>query len=412
MDIVPEEVDFVREMRTRSCAEGNIFWATEDELAIFDPEAAQKINAVNFGDLTLPDKLADVVRRRKGDPVSWTQVRSAMSSQLRLQSDAAGIGRLAACMRKLLDERLDRPLDLAWTAQQVCTRALLPTVIAGLSPADEARVLRDQDFKLARLVRTRSDGDSLWKEVRSIFIQVSAGNAVRRELRGRARGRRLRRQDLADSVIDLLPELGVDRAVDAVTAVLTAIAGPPGAAAASLLYELTRRPDWAERMTAELAPLAPEQLYGTPVQAAPITHRFVKEVLRMWSPPLFLTRLVRTPIDLDVARLDPGQRYLQSTYLMHHDPRHWKDPDTFDPDRWLSGAEHGPCSHGSYVPFGWAPKSCIGAGLGTTQLIVLCHLVLTRYRVQVEKPESVRMMLAAVPLPLGFRGTIRRLASS
>lgn len=408
MDIAPEEVDFVREMRTRSQEEGSIFWASDDEMAIFDPEMAQKVNAVNFADLTLADKLADVVRRRKGDPVSWMQVRSVMSSQLRRLSDITGIARLAARMRELIDERLDRPLDLAWAAQQVCTRALLPAVIAGLTPIDEARILRDQGFKLARLMRTRPDGNSAWKEVRSIFIQVSAGSVVRRELRGRVRGRRPRQLDLTDSVVDLLATLGVDRAVDAVTAVLTAIAGPPGAAAANLLYELIRRPEWAERMTAELALLAPEQLYGAPVQSAPVTHRFVKEVLRMWSPPLFLTRLVRTRIDLEKVKLNPGQRYLQSTYLMHHDPRHWKEPDTFDPDRWLSGAERGPCPHASYAPFGWAPKSCIGAGLGTTQLIVLCHLFLTCYRLQVEEPESVRMMLAAVPLPLGFRGTISR----
>lgn len=405
--IAPEEVDFVREMRTRSYAEGSIFWASDDELAIFDPELAQKVNAINFGDLTLPDKLGDVVRGRKGDPVSWRQVRLAMTAQLRNLSDAAAIGRLTACMRELIEERLDRPLDLVWASQQLCTRALMPAVIAGLSPADEARIARDQDFKMARLVRTRSDGDSIWKEVRSIFIQVSAGNVVRRELRGRARGRRPRQLDLTDPIVDLLPELGMDRAVDAITAVLTAIAGPPGAAAASLFYELIRRPDWAERMTAELAPLASEQLAGPPTQSAPVTHRFVKEVLRVWSPPLFLTRLVRCPIDLDKVKLDPGQRYLQSTYLMHHDPRHWKDPDTFDPDRWLSGAEHGPCPY-TYVPFGWSPKSCIGAALGTTQLMLLCHLFLTRYRIEVEEPESVRMMLAAVPLPVGFRGTISR----
>lgn len=407
-EAAPDEVDFVREMRIRSQAEGNVFWASDDELAIFDPELSQKVNTINFGDLTLPDKLADVVRRRQSEPFSWRQVRSVMNAQLRQLSDESSIGRLTAGMEKLFDQRLERPLDLVWTFQQVCTRSLLPTVIAGLSPDEEARVLRDQDFKLARLVRTQRDDSSFLKELRSIYIQVSAGNAVRRELRGRARGRRPRRLDLTDSVVPLLPELGMDRAVDAVTAVLTAIAGPPGAAAANLLYELTRQPEWAERMTAELAPLAPEQLYGAPIQSAPVTHRFVKEVLRMWSPPLFLTRLVRAPIELERVKLELGQRYLQSTYLIHRDPRSWKDPDTFDPDRWLAGAEHGPCSHASYVPFGWAPKSCIGAGLGTIQLILLCYLFLIRFRVQVEERQSVRMMLAAVPLPLKFRGTISR----
>jgi cytochrome P450 len=408
VDRAPEEVDFVRDLRARSRAEGGVFWIQEGELAVFDAEVAQKINAINFGDLTLPDKLADVVRGRKGDPVSWKQVRSALIEQLRRLSGAEGIAQLDARMRGLIDERLGRPLDLVWMAQQVFTQALLPTVVDGLPPADRESVLRDQDFKLARLLRTRSDGETVWKELRSIWILVRAGNAVRRELRGRARGRRPRRLDLTDPVVDLLPALGMDRAVDAVTTVLTAIAGPPGAAAASLLYELTRRSDWAERLTAELAPLPLEQLHGAPTQSAPETNRFVKEVLRIWSPPVFMTRPVRTDIHLDQASLKPGDRYMLSTWLIHHDPRYWKDPDVFDPDRWLPDAEHGSCPYATYVPFGWAPKACIGAGLGTTQLILLCHLFLTSYRVEVEEPESVRMMLAAVPMPVGFRGKIMR----
>lgn len=404
----PEEVEFVREMRTRSLAEGGVFWTRDGELAVFDPDAAQKINALNFSDLTLPDKLADVLRGRSGKPFSWKQLRSVWTSQLRHLSDGEGIKQLDARMSALLDQRLEQPLDLTWTAQEVISQALIPTVVAGLSPADRARVVRDQTFKLARLVRTQSSGDSFWKEVRSILIQVSAGMVIRRELRGRARGRRPRQLDMADPVVDLLPELGMDRAVDAVTTVLTAIAGPPGAAAASLLYELSHRPDWAERLSAELAPLSPRKLAEAPAQIAPATWRFVKEILRMWSPPILMTRPVRTDIQCKHARLAAGQRYLLSTYLIHHDPRHWDNPDTFDPDRWLPEMAHKAHANGCYVPFGWAPKACLGAGLGTTQLMLLCHLVLTRYRIQVAAPENVRMVLAAVPLPVNFHGTISR----
>jgi hypothetical protein len=48
------------------------------------------------------------------------------------------------------------------------------------------------------------------------------------------------------------------------------------------------------------------------------------------------------------------------------------------------------------------------AGLGTAQLILLCHLMTTRYRVQWENSEAVRMALVSVPLPRNFRGTIAR----
>ncbi|HVR10172.1 MAG TPA: cytochrome P450, partial [Thermoanaerobaculia bacterium] len=243
---------------------------------------------------------------------------------------------------------------------------------------------------------------------RAIFIQVAGGLVVRRELRGRRAGRRPRQLDLADPIVDLLPVLGMDRAVDAVTAVLTAIAGPPGASAACLIYELSRRPDWAARLAAELGPVAPAELYNAPTRLAPVTHRFVKETLRMWSPPLLLSRAARTAIDLDAAHLEAGQRYFLSAHLIHHDPRHWPDPDTFDPDRWLPGSDRGGCPASSYVPFGWSPRTCIGASLGTAQLIVLCHLLCTRYRIEVSDPAAVRMALVAVPLPLHFQGTITR----
>lgn len=402
----PEEIAFVREMRARSRTEGGVFWASDDVLAVFDAEMARKANAIEFKDLTLPDKLADLLRGRSGDPVSWKEVRAAWIAQLRNIADAEGVGRLAVRMAELLEERRDRPLDLVWAIQEVCTRALVPVVVDGLSPADTARVLRDQTDKLQRLLTLEVPPEPFWKEIRAVLVQVSAGSVVRRELRGRAAGRRPRRPDLADPIVDMLPVLGIDRAVDAVTAVLTAIAGPPGSAAACLVYELTRQPAWAERMAAELAPIPPEQLHNPRV--APVTHRFVKETLRMWSPPVFLTRPVRTEIDLGEVCLKTGQRYLVSPYMIHHDPQRWKDPDTFDPDRWLREAEHGPQCPASYVPFGWQPRTCIGAGLGTTQLMLLCQLLCTRYRVDLEAPEAVRMALGAVPMPLDFRGTLAR----
>jgi cytochrome P450 len=139
-----------------------------------------------------------------------------------------------------------------------------------------------------------------------------------------------------------------------------------------------------------------------------VTHRFVKETLRMWGPPMFTSRVARTDLQLEQASLKQGQRYFVSPYLIHHDPGHWKDPDTFDPDRWLADAPHGPCSGASYVPFGWAPTTCIGAGLGTTQLMLLCHFMSTRYRLQLSEPEAIRMTLFAVAQPHGFRGTLTR----
>jgi cytochrome P450 len=410
MAVSPGELDILRDLRARSYAEGGVFWLDDQELAVFDPVMAQQVNALNFADLALPDKLGDLLRGRAGKPFYWKQLRAVWIAQMRRLSDAERLGRLANRMSALLDERLDRPLDLVWAAQEVSARSLVPVVVDGLSPGDTARVLRDQTLKIGHLLVTEPTRETVWERLSSVLIQIRAGLVVRRELRGRAAGRRPRRLDLTDPVVDLLPELGMDRAVDAVTGVLTAIAGPPGAAAASLLYELTRRPDWRTRLREELAPISPAELYAAPTRVAPVAHRFVRETLRMWSPTPIVNRTVRTEIHHERACLEPGQGYLLSPDILHHDPRWWKDPDTFDPDRWLHEGEvgEGPAGGACYVPFGWAPRGCIGAGLGTAQLILLCHLFCTRYRVELAAPEAVRMALVSVPLPRDFRGTIRR----
>jgi len=395
---------------TRRDAEGPVFGIDENELAVFDADLARKINTANFADLDLGDRLVDVVRGRSSTPVLWSSVRSAWSAVLRELATADHHAALTARMAAVIDQRLDKPLNLVWLAQEVITRALIPIVIDGLTPRGSAAVHADMIWKITHLMRT-AEAHRKREPVRNargmLVGQVRAGLAVRAEIRGRDRRVRPHRHDLTDPIAgELLHRLGGDRAVDAVTTVLTAIAGPPGAAAASLFYELVNQPRWAALLATELSDVDDEAFTAAPVGAAPLTARFVKEVLRMWSPPLFLSRVVRTELPVPDGVLRPGQQYLLSPYMIHHDPRNWPDPDTFDPDRWLPGAGNQRAG-AHYLPFGFAPTSCIGAGLGMVQLMMLCRLFCTRYRIEPDRPIP-RMVLAAVPIPRDFTGRVVR----
>ncbi|HEV2847136.1 MAG TPA: cytochrome, partial [Thermoanaerobaculia bacterium] len=106
MAVSPGEQDALRELRARSYAEGGVFWVEKDVLGVFDPDMAQQINAANFADLTLPDKLSDLLRGRSSAAFHWKQVRAVWLERMRRLSDAEGIARLAARMSGLLDERL------------------------------------------------------------------------------------------------------------------------------------------------------------------------------------------------------------------------------------------------------------------------------------------------------------------
>lgn len=407
MDATAQTNPFIEDMRRRCYGGEGVFWLSESDLGVFDADAAEAINAANYRDLTLPDKLGDMLRGRASAPLSWQRLRSAWAVRLRDLSTPEASRRLSDTMAAAFGRSLDRPVDLVHRVQHACIEGLLPVIVAGLTPAARRHLLSDQHFKLGRLLGERTAARTPANALRSVVTQLRAGWVVRGELRGRARGRRERRADLLDAVVDLLPDLGLDRAVDAVTTLLTAIAGPPGAAATCLLYEWLLRPEWADRLTAELQAVPEDEFHAAPLRAAPATHRFVKEVLRQWSSPMFLKRPVRTEIERDGVHLKPGQHYVLSPYLLHHDPRRWRDADDFDPDRWLPDAPRGCPAASSYLPFGWAPMACIGAHLGLTQMMLLCHLIATRYRVALADGAAPSMAFRAVAVPTGFVGTVR-----
>lgn len=373
-------------------------------LAVFDPVAAQAVNARNFAELVLPEKLSDLLLRREGEKVRWQELRDAWLSQIRRLSSGEELEKLALRMAALLDERSAGERDLVWVAQEVISRALVPTVIDGLSPADTERVLRDQMFKIENVMGT-APPLPWWK---STAIQLKAGWTVRRELQGRAAGTRPRRLDLTDPIAEMLPRLGIGRAVDAVTGVLTAIGGPPGGAGACVAYALARYPEHTAAVETELRAIPLAELCAAPTRLAPATHRFVREVLRLWSPTAIAGRQVRKEIDQDGIQLRPGQEYLLSPDFLHHDPQNWPEPNRFDPGRWLPESSRCPRSAAAYAPFGWAPRACIGAGLGISQLIVFCHLLCVAFRIEVKDPKALAMALPSMPIPQNFVGAIVR----
>ncbi|MFF1378938.1 cytochrome P450 [Streptomyces sp. NPDC058308] len=397
--------DFLHDLRTRSEAEGGVFWINDDTLAVFEPDAARRVSAANWQGLLMSDRFVDMVRRRGSTRVPWSRVRAEWRTQLHSLATAEHHVGLITRMERIIDARLGDDVDLVLLAQDVAVRALLPIALSGLTAREGAAVVQDLDQQLMRLI-DRSPGSGVRHQLHFAAVQFRTGLVVRRVLRERAAGLRARERDLADPFVGLLPELGMDRAVDVVTAVLTAIGGPPGAAAASVLYELARRPEWARRLTVELAGADPDEFRAAPVKAAPVTHRFVKEVLRMWSPPLLLVRRARTSFDLGGTTLEEGRGYVLSPHMIHRDHRFWHAADVFDPDRFLPGAPHGPLGRGHYVPFGWAPKKCVGADIGTVQLIALCHLMCTRYRLVVPAAEQVTMAYRFAPVPQNFHGEL------
>ncbi|KAH7978107.1 hypothetical protein HPB49_004487 [Dermacentor silvarum] len=85
----------------------------------------------------------------------------------------------------------------------------------------------------------------------------------------------------------------------------------------------------------------------------------LKESLRLYPPfPLFGRKLEHDMI-IDGYRLPKGLTCFVNLYSLHRDPRHFRQPDSFFPERFL-GEEFAQRHPYSYIPFSAGPKNCLG----------------------------------------------------
>jgi pentalenene oxygenase len=115
-------------------------------------------------------------------------------------------------------------------------------------------------------------------------------------------------------------------------------------------------------------------LSGRPARAEDLgklelTRRVITEALRMYPPTWILTRRTTTDVDLGRYRIPAGAHVCYSAYALHRDPAVYRDPDCFDPDRWLpERADSIPRT--AYLAFGTGNRGCIGEPIAMAQAVV------------------------------------------
>lgn len=374
---------------------------SEQQYGAFDAEAARGLNQANYADLTMPPRVSDILLRRSSPSVSWQQIRQLWLSQLK---DAVAGPALEVWYQKVSHELMmasGQAVDLVQLVHRIFAEQNADIVLSGLSERDSSVLRRNQAANLAFLLDESASRETRGQRWRRHWRSIQVGNIVRKTLKNRAAGKVSRQQDLADSLIELLPELGIGRAVDSVVMALTAVNGPPGAAAACLLYECQQQSDWFEKVCEELQQVTVQQICTDPLRQAPLSRRFIKEVLRLWNVPM-LVRQVRTDLQWQGEQIQKDSVLMFSPFFVHRNPEYWPQPDEFNPDRWLADSPYASrCPH-TYVPFGWAPKSCVGAMLGSTQLLLLLHLFATRFQWRLLKPDRLDITMTALPQPVAF----------
>ena len=141
------------------------------------------------------------------------------------------------------------------------------------------------------------------------------------------------------------------------------------------LFLLSQSPDWRERVEAELDAKFDPGPDDDPLARLPVTRAALEEAMRLYPPAATLSREAIGEDWLAGARIPAGTTVTVAPYLLHRHRRLWKDPDAFDPERFL-GANRDAIDRYAYIPFGAGPRVCIGMSFALQEaVIVLAHLL-------------------------------------
>ncbi|TEB35555.1 cytochrome P450 [Coprinellus micaceus] len=110
----------------------------------------------------------------------------------------------------------------------------------------------------------------------------------------------------------------------------------------------------------------------------PYVNALAKEVFR-WNtvvPTAVPHRAIQNDIH-DGHYIPKGSLVIPNIWLMTHDPRTYKNPMKFNPDRFLAGGEPDPTD----ICFGFGRRTCPGSHLADSTVFIMCATVLSVFNI-------------------------------
>jgi cytochrome P450 len=225
-----------------------------------------------------------------------------------------------------------------------------------------------REMLLAEIARRRQDGTAGRTDILSLLVDARDEE-----------GRPMRDEELLDEMFTLL------------------MAGHETTATslAWFFWHVLRHPDVLARLRAEIARVTG----GAPVDAQHVPqleylNAAIKESMRLTPVATLVARRLRAPARIGGLDLPAGVTAGANIYRAHRRPEVWRDPERFDPDRFL-GTRPTPYT---FFPFGGGVRRCIGAAFATYEMKTVLAEVLPRVELRIAPGYKMRPRLRAVTI--------------
>jgi cytochrome P450 len=108
----------------------------------------------------------------------------------------------------------------------------------------------------------------------------------------------------------------------------------------------------------------------------------IKEAMRLYPPAWIVSREAARDTTIGGHAIRRGTSVMMSQWVVHRDDRFFPNPQSFDPDRWLSDARQ-ELPRFAYFPFGGGPRVCIGASFAMMETTLILAMLAQRFELNV-----------------------------
>jgi cytochrome P450 len=142
---------------------------------------------------------------------------------------------------------------------------------------------------------------------------------------------------------------------------------------------LAQHPDVEARLAAELRAVLGERAPAVgDLPDLRYTRDVIAESMRLYPPAWVVGRRAIEPVPLGPWTVPRNGVVLACQLVTHRDPRFWREPEAFRPERWSNG-ETDALPKFAYFPFGGGNRVCIGESFAWTEaILVLAAIARTR----------------------------------
>jgi cytochrome P450 len=156
-------------------------------------------------------------------------------------------------------------------------------------------------------------------------------------------------------------------------------------------YLLATHPGVEQRLIGELATvLDGDSPSMTEVSELTFTDHVITETMRLFPPA---NRIHREPVEDVVIRkyqIPAGATIVLPQWVVHRDPRWYRDPPAFYPERWIDEFRT-QLPRLAYFPFGAGPRRCIGDRFARLEATLVLATILQQYHLELPPETSLQV---------------------